>query len=314
MCQSQCQTLDIRASHVRIIRPYTLGAVRNGSCLERHRSVLIPEPGSGHKILQHGKVHIRIIFSVTAVLVRIDRTGLISPYLHESVPMVQFCNADVTQLISAAQSGLAFSKPGKLPGKTDRRPEVVQVFVEHLLIGIRRIRPDKVLLRQIIGIEVRDSPQPFVKAAGLPSEQAFRASHYAYCHAVQHMRHAVVFVADAQVERQIAIDLPVVLEEKRILILVHTEVAHTARFRRRIAPGIREGIIDKIVLGYAIDGAHHIVHQTVDATIGTGGTTPQVAAYQSRPIGGCGSQAGGIRSAGRAVSTPGHWEPHGRTL
>ena len=56
-CQSQRQTLDVRASYVRIIHSCSLGAVRKGPCRQRlNRSV--PELGSREIILHMGKIKI----------------------------------------------------------------------------------------------------------------------------------------------------------------------------------------------------------------------------------------------------------------
>ena len=91
--------------------------------------------------------------------------------------------------------------------------------------------------------------QPLFKASCCrPSKYVHRAAHYTLRHAIQNPRHTIVLIANAEVERQIASHLPVVLEEHTELILFRSDVARLTRFRGWIAPARCGFVIDKIEL------------------------------------------------------------------
>src|SRR5436190_19949752 len=62
-------------------------------------------------------------------------------------------------LISTTHCGLALSEPRYLPCKTDRGTEIVPVHGDHDFARIRRIRTDKLGLRQKVRVAGRNGKQ-----------------------------------------------------------------------------------------------------------------------------------------------------------
>ena len=80
--------------------------------------------------------------------------------------------ADVTDLITAANVGLAFAKPRMRPGKSDSRTKVIPIVRVDRLVRLMGLRTDKFDLRQEVEIDRIVGPHPAVEASSRYSEQS----------------------------------------------------------------------------------------------------------------------------------------------
>src|SRR5204863_6589744 len=111
-----------------------------------------------------------------------------------------------TRLVTAAHCGLIGSKPGNLPGKSDRRAEVVEVFRIWSEIRIRRAGSDECQLRQLTALP---RSHPILESAAGISEQGVSAADGRRGQAVGDPWHTVIIPSQAEVQRQVAFDFPI---------------------------------------------------------------------------------------------------------
>src|SRR5262249_617988 len=115
-------------------------------------------------------------------------------------------------LISASNRGLIRAKPRGRPRKSNSGTEVIAVSFENSFALVRRIRPDKVEY-QIITAPVAGTPPSAEISSGIPESSA-AAANRRHGQTIRGIRHAIVFVTDAEVECQASPNLVVILEEK----------------------------------------------------------------------------------------------------
>src|SRR5262249_58971492 len=113
---------------------------------------------------------------------------------------------------------------------------------------MRRIGSDKLQLRDQVRIiaGARKRLHPAAKVSAGNSEQRSAAADKSDRRALIDERHAVVFVAHAQVQREVPAYFVVILEEQGELILM--PIVRDVRIRAEIIPMIRVGSIDEVAM------------------------------------------------------------------
>ena len=119
----------------------------------------------------------------------------------------------IGDLISAAHVGLSLSEPRKLPRKAHGRTEVVPVVFVQVPAGIRRLRADKLDLRQKVQIDGIVGTQPAIEASAGNAEQRDASADRRRRQTRVLVRHAVELVPHSEVERERWMHFPVVFEE-----------------------------------------------------------------------------------------------------
>ena len=131
-----------------------------------------------------------------------------------------------TRLITAADCRLTRSEPRNLPGKSDSRTEVVEVFRPRLEIRIGRTRSHECQLREIAALA---RPHPVLETASGISEQCGAAADRRCRQTIRNPRYAVIIPSQAEIQREVTLDFPVVFEEDGHFVLIQLADALNGR-------------------------------------------------------------------------------------
>src|SRR5437867_6826028 len=133
--------------------------------------------------------------------------------------------SDVADLISAAYVRFSFPKPRKLPCEADGRSEILPVIRVDGLVRFGGLGADKLELRLQVQVDAVIRAHPPVETATRYSEQRqpALASDRPYRQSLSFVRHAVILVAEAGVQSERRVNLPIVFEEQREFVLMGFE-------------------------------------------------------------------------------------------